>query len=225
MILAFDGALGAFSVALLDPTSGETPRTAHTSGSDALERGLGLIAEILDATPWSSIDRIGVGLGPGSFTGLRIAVSYAKAIAFARAIPLIGVSSYDLVEDEGVPTPTMAVVVGRPGVVCARLRSIDGEMTIACGHIDEVAERFSSILGAPSQAAEITLSGEKTVHEFAANLRERGFRISTRHPSLRPPALAVAHRAAVHDATEPPAALRPDYGELPAVSMPKPSRP
>ena len=46
-----------------------------------------------------SLDDIGlvaVDVGPGLFTGLRVGLATAKAIAFARRVPMIGVSSLDL---------------------------------------------------------------------------------------------------------------------------------
>ena len=45
----------------------------------------------------SEIGVVAVDIGPGLFTGLRVGVATAKAIAFALRIPMIGVSSLDLV--------------------------------------------------------------------------------------------------------------------------------
>ncbi|MCL1910824.1 MAG: tRNA (adenosine(37)-N6)-threonylcarbamoyltransferase complex dimerization subunit type 1 TsaB [Leptospirales bacterium] len=44
----------------------------------------------------SDIGLIGVGAGPGSFTGIRVAVSAARALAQALAVPLVGVATHDI---------------------------------------------------------------------------------------------------------------------------------
>ncbi len=43
---------------------------------------------------WSDLDAIGVGIGPGNFTGIRISVSAARGLSLGLNIPTIGVSLF-----------------------------------------------------------------------------------------------------------------------------------
>lgn len=46
--------------------------------------------------PISSIEAIGVAMGPGSFTGLRIGLALAKGLSLARGLPTVGVPTLDI---------------------------------------------------------------------------------------------------------------------------------
>lgn len=45
---------------------------------------------------WRDIHAIGVVVGPGSFTGIRLGIAYAKGIGMGLNIPVIGISAFDL---------------------------------------------------------------------------------------------------------------------------------
>jgi tRNA threonylcarbamoyladenosine biosynthesis protein TsaB len=57
----------------------------------------GLLDQLLaeTGTEPSTVTRVVCGVGPGSFTGIRIALSFAHGFAFRRSLPLIGVSSLE----------------------------------------------------------------------------------------------------------------------------------
>jgi len=59
------------------------------------ERLMGQIAGVLGGGGVDRLDGVAVSIGPGSFTGLRIGVSVAKGIVFAREIPLVAVPTLE----------------------------------------------------------------------------------------------------------------------------------
>jgi tRNA threonylcarbamoyl adenosine modification protein YeaZ len=45
---------------------------------------------------WRDISAIGIIVGPGSFTGIRLGIAYAKGIGMGLNIPVVGISMFDL---------------------------------------------------------------------------------------------------------------------------------
>ena len=87
------------------------------------------VAQLLDHGELraSGLSGIAVGIGPGSFTGLRIGLSYAKGLAFASGAKIIGVASLDALAASALDAPQ-----ARPGLqVCALLDARKGEVYAA----------------------------------------------------------------------------------------------
>ena len=100
IVLGFDSATPATAVALLDgarpdhaaerrhdPQPGERPGHA----AQLLPLAADLLADA--GRGFRDVERIAVGLGPGTFTGLRIGVATARALAQATGAELVGVST------------------------------------------------------------------------------------------------------------------------------------
>lgn len=98
-VLAFDTATPATAVALWDPEAGldleardDPPPGARPGHAHTL---LPLIEDVLRRSGggWAAVDRLAVGVGPGTFTGLRIGIATAHALARARGLEVVGVGT------------------------------------------------------------------------------------------------------------------------------------
>ncbi len=212
-VLALDGALGAFSAAVA--SGGQIVAARREAAGTALERGLALVDAVLSEarmTP-QRLDRLAIGIGPGGFTGLRIAISYAKSLAAVWGRPLVALRSFDLLEFGGDFERVLTVVVGRPGVISARYRS-PTQTRRASGRIPEVLDR---VLASPRAPLDVVGAPKDVLDALA----ERGIMVRSVDPLVTPAAAAAALAAA----SSPPAAslheVRADYGELPAAKPPR----
>ncbi len=99
-ILSFDTTNSCVSVALLNDGERLCERLFRATGTERQESVtllLPAIKEMLGELEWkkSELELIVVGVGPGSFTGIRIAVVTARTLAQALDLPLLGVSLLD----------------------------------------------------------------------------------------------------------------------------------
>lgn len=97
MLLALDTATSRASVALHDGTTLRAECTWESSNRHTVTL-LPRVVQLLASSGLTADDvtAIGVCLGPGSFTGVRIGVSVAKGLASARKLPLVGITTLDI---------------------------------------------------------------------------------------------------------------------------------
>ena len=95
MIVAIEAASTDLSLAIADPGGTTIAEDAWTSlrrqSAELLPRLLGLLAR--EGVGLDAVTAIGVGSGPGSFTGLRVAMALAKGLAVGLRRPLVAVPS------------------------------------------------------------------------------------------------------------------------------------
>ena len=96
LILAFDTSAAHCAAALL---SGDKilHSVVEPMAKGQAERLMGLCADVLAeaGVGYDALTAIGVGIGPGNFTGIRIAVSAARGLALGLGVPAVGVSNFD----------------------------------------------------------------------------------------------------------------------------------
>lgn len=107
MILAFDTSSSACTAALFDGSGTCIARRDEIIGRGHAERLVPMIAELLEG---QSAGRIIVGVGPGSFTGIRVAIAAAHGLAIGWNAELAAMSSLALIA-AGIEAEDVAVAV------------------------------------------------------------------------------------------------------------------
>jgi len=121
MLLALDTATRLASIALYDGQRLLSEATWHSAQQHTVEL-MPRVVEMLqqaELTP-RALSAVAVALGPGSFTGLRVALSVAKGLAVAHDLVLLGVPTLDIVAypHRWQPLPVCALVQAGRGRVC-----------------------------------------------------------------------------------------------------------
>jgi tRNA threonylcarbamoyladenosine biosynthesis protein TsaB len=181
-----------------------------------------LLAEIeraVDAAGgWGVVERIAVGIGPGTFTGLRVGIATARALALSRGLPLSGVGTLDAlargIGEVAGARGRLAVLDARRGEAAAALHSASGERLWgpSLSSPEELAERVASL-------DETVLCGGSGAVRFRQQLTSRAVeipddadpvhRLAARHIC----ALAAAMPGEDESASVAPIYLRPPDAE------------
>jgi tRNA threonylcarbamoyladenosine biosynthesis protein TsaB len=145
VVLGFDTATPATALALRlrdgavlrareDPGAGERPGHA----TRLLPLAATLLAEA--GLPWSAVGRIAVGVGPGTFTGLRIGVATARGLAQSLDVEAVGVSTLRTLaaaalaeaKPDGAGLGVLAVIDARRGEAFAAAYAEGRELSPPC---------------------------------------------------------------------------------------------
>ncbi len=142
LLLALDTSTRQASVALCTEQTllaEYTWQVGNNHSVELLERIQRLFAEC--DTPMQTLEAIAVATGPGSFNGLRVALTTAKSLAFALHKPLVGISTLDIIA---------AAHREWPGPICAILEAGRSELYAACYTFEQTASDLSGDTSAAS---------------------------------------------------------------------------
>jgi tRNA threonylcarbamoyladenosine biosynthesis protein TsaB len=218
-IVGFDTATARLDVAVLADGSIVAERSADP-GPDGRPRHAtellpAIAACVADAGGWDRIGLIGVGVGPGTFTGLRIGVATARALAQARGIPVVPVSSLAaLAAGLTGEAPRLAVIDAKRGEAFAALYEASGadvwEPFVAAP--EELARRVAALPRPPLAAGDGSL-------RFRESLEQAGATVPS--PGDEAHLLRARHICELAAGTEPavPAAIEPIYLRRPDAEL------
>lgn len=156
LILAIDTALDACAAAVLDTETAEL----RAQESLPMKRGhaealMPMIARVMQSADlaFTSLDRIAVTVGPGSFTGLRVGISAARGFALAAKRPAVGLTTLSAyaaaIVGQSGPAPVISAIDARHDHVYFQIVAGEGSRLVrpAIVPIDEAIA--ASQFGAP----------------------------------------------------------------------------
>ena len=188
-ILVIDTALEACSVGL-QTDDGEDRILSEDLGRGHAERLFPLLRDLLSMAglDLAAVRRIGVTLGPGSFTGLRVGVSAARGLALVTGSECVGVSTLAAHAEAARPfvegRPVLATFDSRRGDFYGQLFDAGGQPLTApeassARELGAVAQRAGAVLAGSGAAmiaeamhpADVRIVHQRAAPEMAALLR------------------------------------------------------
>lgn len=182
MIIAIESASSDPSLALASPDGATFAADGWTGegrqASELLPRLLVLLAR--SGRDLRETTALAIGVGPGSFTGLRVSMSLAKGIALALRVPLVGIPS---LAAWLVAEPRAAAAIARAGAQDAYLLSRGETMPRIVPAADLPAVIGGALVAAPSElASAFGLSAAVPPHEAATAVAHLGAERLAKHP-------------------------------------------
>jgi tRNA threonylcarbamoyladenosine biosynthesis protein TsaB len=169
MLLAVDTSSSQLGLALYDGTQviAESMWTSHARHTVELAPAL---AELFQRTGvrMDMVQALGVALGPGSFTSLRVGLAFVKGLALARNLLLVGIQTLDLVAASQPLTslPLAAVVpAGRVRLAVGWYKTVDNARQAQGNPVAMTAEALSESIAESALVCGEMSAGERQVFE------------------------------------------------------------
>jgi tRNA threonylcarbamoyladenosine biosynthesis protein TsaB len=216
-VLAFDTATASTVVGLLysdgtlvearhDPPPGGRPEHAP--------RLLPLVHELVE--DWDAVQCLGVGIGPGSFTGLRIGIASARALAQGRGLPLVGAGTLEVLARHLASThdgTSLAVLDARRGEAFAAAWRNGAELLAPSALAPQALGEQVAALAPPVRAA-----GEGSVR-FREELQAAGAEVPEDSSPLHRVSARTLCETVAATAEGQPGTVLPDYLRLPDAEI------
>ena len=221
-ILAFDTAAAACS-AVLTRDGAQAAHAFRPMARGQAEALVPMIEGVMQGTEYGELTAIGVTVGPGAFTGLRIALATARGLALATGVPAHGISNFAVAAYQAVsrrPVGADVLIVAletKRADFYLQAFTPDGEVMTLPASVS--AEDLAGWL--PAGRRRVAVAGDAAARLIAA--LPAGIAADPVAGTELPDAAIVAALVAARVAAGIPAVpLRPLYLRPPDATLPKP---
>lgn len=228
IILAIDTATDSVSVAVGDGTRvlASSEMVSDRQHCEALTPMISFVCQQADVG-FAELGAIAVDIGPGLFTGMRVGVASAKAIAFSLDLPIIGMCSLDVLATAATATDSVVVSVidaRRSEVYWSMHRTIGTELTqVLKPTVGPVAELVMDVVERSQPALFVGNGALRYQNEIVESLENSNLAIEFADLRLsRPNAstiVSMAHRLAVNEQWQTADQLTPLYLRQPDAQI------
>jgi tRNA threonylcarbamoyl adenosine modification protein YeaZ len=173
ILLAIDTAASLCAACVHDSKTGaELGREVLDIGKGHAERLIDVIESALGQAglAYADLDRIGVSIGPGSFTGVRVGVATVRGLALALGVPAVGVNTLEALAAEAhqkfPDRSILAAIDGRRGDLYCAVHAPDGSVLSAPAAISTadtvlLARRYDAALAGNGADAILAAASEE----------------------------------------------------------------
>ena len=184
LILAFDTSVAHCAAALLWGDRVLAQRDEPMAKGQA-ERLFPLLEEMLAKAnkTWADLTVIGVGTGPGNFTGIRISVAAARGLALSLGIPAVGVSGFEALAF-GHPRPVLSLLTARRDQVFAQEITDGGMGEPFLTNIDSLPD--TTVIG-PAETVDPVAIARIAASRYSQQSLPRPAPLYVRAPDAAPP--------------------------------------
>jgi tRNA threonylcarbamoyladenosine biosynthesis protein TsaB len=222
-ILAFDAAAGACSAALMHDGR-MVARDFREMARGHAEALVPMIEGVMRGMPYAALTAIGVTVGPGAFTGLRIALATARGLSLATGVPALGVTSFAVAAHQardGCPGDAAILVIAletrRADFYLQAFASSGDALTAPASVAVAELDRWLP----PERLAVAGDAADRLIASLPAGYSAAPVGGAERADAATV-AVLVEARLARGGSAGPPQALRPLYLRPPDVTLPKP---
>lgn len=165
------------------------------------------------------ITHVGVGLGPGGFSAVRVGISAALGLAVAKQLPVLGIPTHDIeaephLRDVTKSSPLYSLIPAGRNEISWTRHGVSKEQTIGIASPEELSQLMEPTALICGEACDL-------MAELVDQSRFRSHELPTRNPKS---IIEIAAAKFNSGSSTPYEKLRPVYARPPSISKPKPAK-